>query len=160
MGQSHELTTEQRAIFYSSWIYVAVFVATAIDDGQTQDQIAKTFQLSRAKAEEILSFLVQTGICEKKAARFCMGKAVVYVPNDSPFVVKHHTNWRMRAIQKMDQRSDEEMFFSSPMSISKSDFPRIREIFAKAIQQTLQICQTSPAEEIVCLNIDFFKTIT
>src|ERR1017187_2260631 len=30
VGEHHELTQEQRAIFYSSWIYVAIFVATAI----------------------------------------------------------------------------------------------------------------------------------
>jgi len=75
-------------------------------------------------------------------------------------VVKHHANWRFRAIQKMDQREDSEMFFSSPMSISKSDFQRIREVFAKSIQAALEICKASPAEEVVCLNIDFFKTLT
>lgn len=30
----HELTDDQRTRFYSSWIYLAVWVATGIDDGQ------------------------------------------------------------------------------------------------------------------------------
>jgi uncharacterized protein (TIGR02147 family) len=160
VGVHHELTQEQRAIFYSSWIYVAVFVATAIDNGQTQEQIAELFKITRTKANEVLTFLVQSGVCEKSGGKYSMGKTVVYVPNDSPFVVKHHANWRFRAIQKMDQREDSEMFFSSPMSISKSDFQRIREVFAKSIQAALEICKASPAEEVVCLNIDFFKTLT
>lgn len=159
VGEHHELTAEQRAIFYSSWIYVAIFVATAIDNGQTQEQIADLFQISRPKADEILTFLTQCGICEKKDSRFTMGKSVVYIPNDSPFVVKHHTNWRIQGIQKMDRREEDEMFFTSPMSISRNDFQRIRELLAKSIQTTLEICKDSPAEEVVCLNIDFFKTV-
>mgnify|MGYP003396198606 CR=1 FL=1 len=72
-------------------------------------------------------------------------------------VVKHHTNWRMRAIQKMDTREASELFFTSPMSMSKADVARVREIFAKSIQETIDICRDSPAEELVCLNIDLFK---
>lgn len=160
VGTHHELSAEDRAIFYSSWIYVAVFVATAINDSQTLEQIAERFRLSRKKAEEVLAFLVQTGICEKDNSKYKMGKSVVYLENESPLVVKHHTNWRMRAIQKMDTRQASELFFTSPMSISMSDFSKIREILAKSIQSTLEICKDSPSEEVVCLNIDFFKCIT
>lgn len=158
VGVHHELSAEDRAIFYSSWIYVAVFVATAIDDGQRLEQIAERFHLSRDRADEILNFLVQTGICDLVGTTYKMGRSVVYLTNDSPLVVKHHTNWRMRAIQKMDSREDSELFFTSPMSMSKSDFLQIRELLAKAIQSTLAICKDSPAEEVVCLNIDLFRS--
>jgi uncharacterized protein (TIGR02147 family) len=160
VGKHHELTDEERAIFYSSWIFVAVYVATAIDDGQTLEQISKLFKITRAKAEEILAFLTQSGICEKIENIYRMGKAVVYVPNDSPFVIKHHTNWRIRAMEKMDRRDDSELFFSSPMSISKKDLQSIRELLAKTIQTSLEICKDSSAEEVICLNIDLFKTLS
>lgn len=159
VGAHHELTDEQRAIFYSSWIYVAIFVACAIDDRQSLDQIAERFRLTRDKAAEYLTFLVQSGICELIDGHYRMGKAVVYVPNSSPFVVKHHTNWRMRAVQRMDAREESELFYSSPMSIAKKDFAEIRELLAKAIERSLAICKDSPAEEIVCLNIDLFKSV-
>ena len=158
VGAHHELSAEDRAIFYSSWIYVAVFVATAIEEGQSLDQIADRFGLSRDKAQIILTFLVQTGICELHGSIYKMGKSVVYLTNDSPLVVKHHTNWRMRAIQKMDTREDQEIFFTSPMSMSNSDFQKIRDLLSKSIQSALEICKDSNAEDIVCLNIDFFKS--
>ena len=158
VGSHHELSAEDRAIFYSSWLYVAVFVATAIDDGQSLDQIASRFGLTRDKAQNVMTFLVQTGICELAGPLYKMGKSVVYLTNDSPLVVKHHTNWRMRAIQKMDTREDREIFFTSPMSMSKSDFLKIRDLLSKSIQSTLEICKDSAAEEVVCLNIDFFQS--
>lgn len=156
VGAHHELMAEERAIFYSSWIYVAVFVAVGIEEGQTLEQIADRFGLTREKAEEILSFLAKTGVCARDGSRYKMGKSVVYLTNDSPLVVKHHTNWRIQAIQKMDSRDSTELFFTSPMSISLKDFVRIRELLSGAIESALEICKDSPAEEVVCLNIDFF----
>ncbi len=158
VGKHHELTDTDRAIFYSSWIYVAIFVATAINDGQNLDEIATRFKLSREQAQNYIDFLVKTGICEVVSDKYIMGKSVVYVPNESPFVVKHHINWRMRAVQKMDHRESRELFYSSPMSMSKSDFNKVRDILAESIQKSLVICKDSVAEEVVCLNIDFFKT--
>lgn len=81
----------------------------------------------------------------------------VHVPNESPLVVKHHTNWRLKAIQKMDKREQSELFFTAPMALSKKDFAIIREKFNVVIKETINIVKDSPSEELVCLNIDFFK---
>lgn len=60
--------------------------------------------------------------------------------------------------EKMDTREETELFFTSPMSLAKKDIEKIREVLAKAIQNSLEICKNSPAEEVVCLNIDFFQS--
>lgn len=76
------------------------------------------------------------------------------------FVVKHHTNWRMKAIQKMDTRAKEELYFTAPMSIAKKDFELIREKLNVALKDIVDIAKESAAEEVVCLNIDFFRSIS
>ncbi len=157
VGKHVELTAEDRAIFYSSWIYVAVFVATAITDGQTLDQIAKRFSLERSKAEEILSFLENTGICVRENSTYKMGQNSIYISNESPLVVKHHTNWRMKAIQKMDSRQPKDLFYTSPMSISATAFENIRKMLLENIENSQNIAHKSAAEDVFCLNIDFFK---
>lgn len=153
----HELTDTDRAIFYSSWLYVAAFLASAIDEGQNLDQIANTLNLTRDKADEIMQFLVSVGICKESKGLFMLGETHVHVPNESPFVVKHHTSWRMKAVQKMDSRTTEELFFTSPMSIARKDFDAIREKINFVIKEIVDIAKESKAEEIVCLNIDFFR---
>jgi len=152
-----ELSDEQRVIFYSSWFYAAVWASTAIEDGQTFDQIAKRFFINKVRLREILAFLTQTGVCEERGERYVMGAVHVHVPNESPHVLKHHMNWRMKAVQKMDSRDEKELFFSAPMSISKEDFAVLREKLNAAIQETVTIATKSKAEDVVCLNIDFFK---
>ncbi len=157
VGEHHELTDAERAIYYSSWIYSAIFAATDIEGGQSLDQVAGRFALTREQAEKFLSFLVSIGVCDFSDNRYKMGQNFVFVPNDSPFVVKHHINWRMKAVQKMDTRSPSELFFSAPISISNEDFNEIRELLAQAIQKSMAICKDSVSEDVACLNIDLFK---
>jgi len=151
------LTQEERALFYSSWIYVAVWVSTSIEDRQTLSQVAERFQITRNRADEILKFLVEIGLCKVKEGHYSMTENHIHIPNDSPFVVKHHVNWRMKGIQKMDNRKEYELFFTSPMSIAKKDFHAIREKIARMIKEIINTAKASAAEEVVCLNVDFFE---
>lgn len=152
-----ELTQEQRAEFYSSWIYVAVWVATAVENKQSISQIAERFKISREQAETVLMFLAEAGMCVEKEGYFSMNESHVHVPNESFFVTKHHMNWRMKAIQKMDTRAESELFFTAPMSIAKKDFLLIREKVTRMIKEIVDTAKDSQAEDVVCLNIDFFK---
>lgn len=156
--QKHkQLSDEQRAIFYSSWIYVAVWAATGIGKGQSVSSVSTLFSITRTRAEEILYFLLQTGLCTEKNDVFSPGETHVHVPNESPFVMKHHTNWRIKAIQRMDNRENKELFFSAPMSLGKKEFEIIREKMNNIIKEVVEVVKDSDAEEVVCLNIDFFK---
>jgi uncharacterized protein (TIGR02147 family) len=151
------LTEEQRTTFFSSWVYSAVFTATAIDAGQTLDQLAVRFSLSRPQMQDIVSFLVQSGLCEEKKGVITIGQNHLHIKNDSPHVLKHHMNWRMKAFQKMDFREPTELFFTSPMSVAIKDFDILREKLNSSIQELIDIAKDSDAEEVVCLNIDFFR---
>jgi uncharacterized protein (TIGR02147 family) len=155
--EHREISDEERATFYSSWIYLAAWACTAIDNGQSSSQIAERPGLSRIKAEEVLNFLGRIGVCQERAGRFHIGDHHLHVPNESPFVVKHHMNWRMKAIQKMDTRESDELFFSAPMTISRRDFGVIRERLNGFIKEAVDIGKDSRAEHLVCLDIDFFR---
>lgn len=152
-----QLTLEQKAIFYSSWKYAAIWSSTAIEDGQTLDEIAERFKMGRENAAEVVQFLLQSGLCSEVAAVYSIGKVHIHVPNESPLVVKHHTNWRMRAVHKMDERDVDELFFTSPMSVAKTDFAIMREKLNSLIKDVVDVAKVSKAEEVVCLNIDFFR---
>ncbi len=62
----------------------------------------------------------------------------------------------MRAIQKGEKLSEQEMMFTGPVSLSKKDFKILREKIVLFIKDYLEIVRDSPAEEVACLNIDFF----
>ena len=153
-----ELTDQERAVFYSSWLYSALRICTAIDQGQSALQLTERVRLPKSKVTEILNFLVSTGVCLEEEGIYRIGAAHIHVPNESPFVIKHHTNWRMRAIHEMDQRQKDELYFTAPMSISEKDFAVIREKLNQIIREVVDQAKASEAQILTCLNIDFFRT--
>jgi len=48
------------------------------------------------------------------------------------------------------------MMFTSPVSLSREDFVKIRESLAGLLKSISQTVKDSPEEDIACLNIDFF----
>lgn len=152
-----QLNFEQKAIFYSSWIYAAAWSWTGLGIGQTVSEVAERFQITRDRAEDVLLFLAQTGLCVESGGVFRPGEMHVHIPSDSPLVAKHHSNWRLKALQRMDRPQADELNFTAPMSISLEDFGKIREKLNLTIKETVEVAKSSEAEDLVCLNIDFFR---
>lgn len=151
------LSEEEKAILYSSHLYLGIWLFTSIGDkGKSLQDICDFFLISRKKANEILDFLLKCQLCSEKGSRFSMHVQKIHLERNSPYLLKHHMNWRMQALQKAEELSDEELIFSSPVSLSKKDFVELREKMAVFIREFLDSVHASPAEDLACFNLDFF----
>jgi hypothetical protein len=152
-----KLSEEERSVFYSSWIYSAVHIFTSLEeDGVTLDDISTRFSLSKVKANEIVQFLLHSGIIKETGGRYQPGVQSTFVEQGSPHLLKHHSSWRIKAIEKSEKLADNEMMVTGQYSLSKKDFLKLRENlteFVKTLNNTVK--ETEP-EEIVCLNLDWF----
>ncbi|MFZ4405264.1 MAG: TIGR02147 family protein [Pseudobdellovibrionaceae bacterium] len=156
IDQDRVLSDFEKSVFYSSWIYSAVRLFCSIGEGQNLDAIAVRFQLSRDKVVEITQFLLTTGLCQEVNGKIMIGALHTHIGMDSPLLQRHHANWRTKALQKIDSLNTSELMFTGPFSLSKTDFAKIRENLLQMISQTLKTVKASPAEDLACLNIDFF----
>ena len=156
LEKAKSLTELERSIFYSSWIYLATWLFTSVEEGQTLDSIAEKLSLSRAQAADILHFLQDVQLCFEEGGRYQMNSQHIHLEFGSPFLGRHHANWRIKSLQRIDDLSEEEMMFTSPFSVSKKDFLRIREEIVQLIKSTSSLIKNSPAEDIACMNIDLF----
>ncbi len=151
-----KLSEEQRSIFYSSWIYSAVHIFTSLNEkGFSLDEIAAKFDLGKVRTSEILHFLISSGIVTEDSGKFKLGVQSTFLEQGSPHLLKHHSSWRLRAIEKSERLSSSEMMVTGQYSISKKDFLVLREqltVFMKSLQTT--IVNTEP-DQIVSLNIDW-----
>lgn len=152
-----ELNDEQRAIYYSSWIYTGIRNLTAVPGFDNIDAIAEHLHLESGTVTRVIRFLVENGLCQEEKGKMTYGPASTHVDKDSPFVNKHHQNWRFQAIQHMERRRDEDIFFTSPMSLSKHAAEEIRKLLPNFIQSIMKISGPSPSEVVACLNIDWFE---
>jgi uncharacterized protein (TIGR02147 family) len=152
-----DLTDQEKAIYYSSWIYTGVRNLTATGEFNSVQSIAERLAISPAIAAKALDFLLAHGLCKQEKGKITYGPANLHVDSDSPFVVKHHQNWRLRGFQFMDQYNENNLYYTCPMSLSKADAERVRKLLPKFIEEVLQIVRPSPSEEVYCFNMDWFK---
>lgn len=118
--------------------------------------VAKRFDLPMKRCSEILSFLVDCGLCHEQDGRYRMGPQKIHLEKTSPHLQRFQTDWRMRAIARGEDLTENEIMFTGPVSLSKKDFEKIREEMIEFIQRFLKDVHASPAEEVACMNLDFF----
>jgi uncharacterized protein (TIGR02147 family) len=152
------LSEKDKALFYASWMNSGVRLLTSVPGYQNADMIAKYFDLPLAKVNRVLEFLLQTNLCvENEKGEIRMGPKSTHLEAASPLIVRHHTNWRLKAIERMEQLTANELCLSMPCSLSESSTKAIRKELVDVIERITQIIDTSSEERLQCLNIDWFQ---
>lgn len=149
------LSDEDRAIFYSSWLYSGIRLYCSIGAGKTLEDICAHFDINRKKALDILDFMTRKELLVAGSGRYKMGSQHTHLPKDSVFNTRSHMNWRTKALQRHENMAEEEIAFTAPMSIAKADFLKIREKIFSCIQESIAIAKESEAEDVAFLNIDW-----
>jgi uncharacterized protein (TIGR02147 family) len=150
------LSETEKAIFYSSWIYSAIRLYCSIAP-TSFETICEVFQLTKSRALEILNFLCETGLCIKNDDGYSMGQQSTFLPRNSPLIMKHHTNWRLKALDRAEKGIEDELFYTSPVSMSEKDYESFRLRLTALIKEFSSTVKDSKEEQVACLNIDFFK---
>ncbi len=152
-----KLNELERSIFYSSPLYSAIHIYTATNkSGKSADEIARRFEISRSKATEIAQFLLQAGLVSEEKSRYLVSSVGTHLENGSPYLLKHHTNWRLRAIQAAENLNEQELMYTVNVALSQKDFAELREEMVGFVQNFLTKVYPSPSEEIACFNMDWY----
>ncbi len=152
------LTEADQAEFYSSWVYSAVRLFSGMSPhGVSLEEICREFHLERDRAIHIIQFLLRARLIGIKNSLYVMGPSRTHVAKDSPFVSRHHTNWRIRATERSQNLKSHELMFTSPLTLSEQDFSQLKEKMLALIQEVSETVKESPSEKLACFNLDFFE---
>ena len=152
------LTENQKAVFYSSWMYSAVRLACSVKDLQSLDALASHFDMSRNKVRGLLDFLSEAGLIIEHSGRIEMGPKATHIEKTSPLALRHLSNWRLKAISRHERLTDSEIAYSCPVSIRKEDQVIVREMIMQLIEKFLKtVVASEPPDSLACLNIDWFN---
>ena len=153
------LKNEDQMTYYSAWYYAAIHVALAIPGLETKEALSKVFHLSPSKISKVLEFLITRGLVKEKNGIFSPGDIRMHLSNDSPMISKHHTNWRMKAIQSLEEEGANELHYSSVITISETDTQLVRETLIKAIERVREVVRPSKDELLYCYSVDLFSVL-
>jgi uncharacterized protein (TIGR02147 family) len=152
-----EFTDEDRATFYSQWYYSAIRLGVSIPKMGSVSAIADYLNLDRALVSRVFEFLLKHKLIVEKKNGLEMGPQVTHVGHDSPFVNRHHTNWRLKGLQAMEKSHVENLFYTGPMALSFGAAKQIRRDLIELIEQATKVASKSDSETLKCLTIDWFN---
>lgn len=152
-----KFTDEDRATFYSQWYYSAIRLGVSIPSLNSVSTIAEHLKLDRKLVAKVVDFLLANKLVVEKNGKLDMGPQVTHVGHDSPFVFRHHTNWRVRSLQSMDKITDSDLYYTGPMALSEEAADKIRKLLIELVEKSTKTAAASDSETLRCLTIDWFK---
>ncbi len=149
--KDRQLTDSEKMEFYSSWLYSAARLLTALPDIQNSKDLSNRLNVPLNLVNSIVN------LCIIKDKKLTFGPFRTHIEKDSPFVVKHHQNWRIQGFRSMEMRRDEDLFYTQPMALSLEAAEKIRLMLPGIIEEIGIISGPSNSEVVRCLNIDWFE---
>ena len=152
------LEPSDQMTYYSEWYYSAIHILISIPEFRTKDSIANKLGLTLEKVSSILEFLQSIGLVVPRGNQYeFAGNDFLFLGDDSPLLPRHHSNWRIMAINALSRAENKDVHFSTVVSLSKSDIQKIKEKIISEIESSRTIIRNSAEEELYCYNLDFFK---
>jgi hypothetical protein len=146
-----------RSRYYSSWCYTAVHILLTIPGFQDRSSLASRLGIEPSRIAEVLDFLVNAGLAQQEGDRYSAQNVRIHLGRDSPEVLKHHTNWRIRGIHSLEKELNTELHYSSVVSLSMADTAYVKEELMKTIEQVKARVRVSKEEELFAFCVDWFR---
>lgn len=158
LEKDRALTDHESAIYYSNWTYTAITHLIACEPQLTVDDISERLHVPRTAIAKTFSFLVDSRLLvAKDGGGHDVGPKLTHIGSDSPLVVKHHQNWRLKGMNQMVSKAENDLFYTAPMSLSAETAAQIRAELPAFIEKIIKWVGPSPSETVRCLNIDWFE---
>lgn len=152
-----ELTEQDKAVFYSSWMYAGVSILCDLENYNDAESIAQRLNLPRNQVQKVLDFLLQRQLVAESKGQLKLGTTRTHIGSSSPLVSRHHQNWRVQAFTKMIQADEDQFFYTGPMTLSVDVAEWVRRELPAFVERINAKVIPSPSEVVRCLNIDWYE---
>lgn len=148
---------EKEMLYYSAWYYSAIHILVSIPEFQSVEAIAKRLELNTSITLAALELLNSFGFVKQKGKAWIYAGSELHIPNDSPLVQLHHSNWRQRAVTDAQTIQSGSVHFTAVHSVSKEVAETIKTAALEFIENAVRTAGPSASEEMICLTVDCFK---
>ena len=155
--EHRELTEQDRATYYSSWIYAAIHVASTIPKLQSKLKICEFLNIPMKKILPVFEFLSEKNLIQMEGDRVTSGASHIHLGADAQIIRQHHSNFRFQAIDSLDREQESDLHYSAVVSLSQEDAAKIKDIILEQLKSNLGLIRESKEENLFCLNLDFFN---
>ncbi len=152
-----DLSTDAHEQFYSSWIYGAVHALASLPKYVSQKSVADSIGLTSGRVSDVFLFLQKIGLVASSSKGFEIGPRHVHLAQDSKFIKSHHTNWRLHAIQSLEDPMRDDPHYSGAVSLSKTGANIVRDKLLQTFQESMKVVRDDKEEVAYVYNFDFYR---
>jgi DNA-binding HxlR family transcriptional regulator len=152
-----ELAFQDQMTYYSAWWFVAVHILCALPGTQTREELRQQLSLSAEVIDSTLKFLLEKGLIRQKSGQYSIGKRRIHLGTSSALLPRHHSNWRLRALQAVDHPKPGDLHYSGIIGISKKDGEKLRAMMLDFLQNSETIVRDSQEDTGYVMLLDFFE---
>lgn len=160
VGNTETVALQDELRYYSAWQFSAVHVALSVPELSQPETLSAELKIPLVDVRAILDFLVRAGLAQANSQGFSIGTRHIHLGTSSTQLRNHHLNWRLRAMQAIDQDVKNNFHYSSVVSLSRKDVQTIKELLIQALNSANRTIQTSKEETVYGMNFDFFHLKT
>jgi uncharacterized protein (TIGR02147 family) len=147
---------EREQIYYSSWHLAALHILTSVPTHQTESALAERLSLPASFVRKSLERLESLGLVAKEGSKWRFGTGKLHLPKSSLLNGVNHSNWRMRAVWDSQNPDSEGIHYTVVHSHSRKDLETLKQKILGWIDESREVVDPSPSEEVTCLCLDLF----
>lgn len=130
---------------------------TSIQRYRTIKSLSEITGYSTEIITNAIDFLLRIKVLKRVKDQIIPGEQHVHLSNTSKNIWRHHTNWRLAAIQRMDIGDPSDLHYSLAFSCSENDARHIKESLLSHLKSMSHIINTSKEDDAFVYCFDFFK---
>lgn len=157
LSQVSQMSTDSKAEYYSNWYYQAIHLLVSLSSIESAEDISKKLNLNIVTVNQVINFLKLHALIGGLSDSASSSEVSVHLPGDSPLVVQHHRNWRLKAMQDARQTDESHLHFSSAVTVDNVTYSALRKQILSMIENAVVQFQQAPTEDLYCLNIDWYR---
>lgn len=157
VANPNELSDEGKAIYYSHWMYAAVHILTTIPRFQTRESISKALGLRDEDVRDVIQFLLESGLLQNKQGKLIPGETQLHLQRNSQFIRQHHSQWRLKSLERIQRPKAEDMRYSTVSTLSRRDILQLRTQMAEWVRTYTETVRDSKEEEMCAFSLDFYQ---
>jgi len=153
-----ELSPQEEITYYTEWIHSAVRLLGEIKAFQNIEGMSEKLKVEVKMIKESAEFLKKTGLIEYNNGVIKGLEKNIHQEKSSHLNYLRQLSWRMKALENFQRKNESDFFFNALMTIKKSQLEKIKTILKEGLGSVgKEVDETTKPDEMMCLNIDFFK---
>jgi hypothetical protein len=133
-------------VWVSGREYAAVHVLVTIPHYDSVEKISQALSIGLKRVSEIVAFLLKAGLMSQ-------------MKESSVHILKHHSHWRLKAIESLSEPGTKDVHYTTVSSLSKKDVEKIRSLLTDTVQTYTETVKGSKEETLYGFNLDFYRVI-